>query len=133
MSEKKNAMEMSPAEFDQAVRAIGWREHFARERAIEDAYLARFLDLNPDLKPKPAEPSEAVTKTHVDITLREKQDHTALGEYLRRNFPNHGDWYARRHGLPVENTSSATTDDKITDEQREVADAAEVFLKSKGA
>jgi hypothetical protein len=130
---KKNAMDMTADEFHQAVRTIGWREHFAREKAIEDAYLARFLDRNPDLKPKPAEPSEAVVRTHTDIALRLKQDQSAAGQYLRARFPDHADWYARRNGLPTDNASADTPAADMTDEQRQVADAAEAFLKSKGA
>jgi hypothetical protein len=98
MTEKKNAMDMSAAEFDQAVRTIGWREHFAREKAVEDAYMAKFFDRNPDLKPKPAEPAEAVVKTHTELVLLEKNDSSPAAAWLRRQFPGHADYYAKRHG-----------------------------------
>lgn len=131
--EKIDARTLSAAEFDAAIRGFDHREHWAREKAFEADYLAKFLDQNPDLRPKPAEPTEAAVKTHTELALREKQDHSALGQYLRRSFPGHSDWYARKHGLPTESPSSAAPDGGMTDEQRQVADAAEQFLKSKGA
>lgn len=129
MSDKIDAFKLSAEDFDRAIRGFDHREHWAREKAIEDAYLAKFFDRNPDLKPL----TEAAVKTHTDLVLREKQDQSALGQYLRRSFPGHSDWYARKHGLPTESTPPATSDDKMTDEQRQVADAAEAYLKSQGA
>ena len=91
MTEKIDAFSLTQQQFEREFRTIGWREHFAREKAIEDAYLARFLDRNPDLnQSRPSRPRPLV-KTHTDIALREKQDQSAAGEYLRRNFPNHAD------------------------------------------
>jgi hypothetical protein len=130
---EKPVMEMTAAEFDQACRTIGWREHFAREKAIEDAYMAKFLEKNPDLKPKAPEPSEAAVKTHTELVLREKNDNSPVAAWLRRQFPGHADYYARRHGLPTESASADTPPADMTDEQKQVADAAEAFLKSKGA
>lgn len=132
MTEKKNVMDMTDAEFDQACRSLGWREHFAGEKAAEDAYIARFLAGNPDLKPKPPEPTEAAVKVHTEITLREKQDNSPETQWLRRQFPGHANYYAKQHGLPIEGASTDTPAD-MTDEQRQVADAAEAFLRSKGA
>ena len=39
----KNAMEMTAAEFDAAVRSFEHREHWAREKAVEDGYVAGSL------------------------------------------------------------------------------------------
>ena len=131
---EKNAMDITASEFDAAVRGFDHREHWAREKAIENAYLANFLDRNPDLKPKPAEPSEDAVKTHNDLVLREKNDNSPAAVWLRRQFPGHADYYARRHGLPTESASADTPPAAdMTDEQKQVADAAEAFLKSKGA
>jgi hypothetical protein len=58
VSDNKNAMEMTDAEFDAAVRGWQHRAHAARQKAEEDAFMANFLARNPDVRPKAADPTD---------------------------------------------------------------------------
>ena len=54
----KSVWDMTDSEFAAAIRGFSHRAYAAQQEAEEDAFMANFLDRNPDLKPKPAEPTE---------------------------------------------------------------------------
>jgi hypothetical protein len=55
---EKNALEMTDAEFDQAVRGFAHRAVLAQRKAEETAFMEAFFHKNPDLRPKAADPVE---------------------------------------------------------------------------
>ena len=54
----KSVMEMTDAEFDAAIRGFSHRAYAAQQKAAENAFMEGFFQRNPDLRPKPAEPTE---------------------------------------------------------------------------
>jgi hypothetical protein len=54
----KPVMEMTHAEFDAAIRGFAHRAQAAQQKAVENAFMEGFFQRNPDLRPKPTEPTD---------------------------------------------------------------------------